>query len=49
MMSLKIQSIGKDKVMWISEIELKNFKSYESARFEFLEPKDGKNLSLIHI
>lgn len=47
MMSLKTQSIGKDKVMWISEIELKNFKSYESARFEFSEPKDGKNIVII--
>lgn len=33
--------------MWISDIELKNFKSYQEAKFEFLEPKDGKNIVII--
>lgn len=33
--------------MWISKIELKNFKSYRLANFEFPEPKNGKNIVLI--
>lgn len=33
--------------MWIGTISLKNFKSYEQAKFEFPEPKDGKNLVII--
>lgn len=33
--------------MWISRIELTNFKSYQHADFEFPEPTDGKNIALI--
>lgn len=33
--------------MWIGTISLKNFKSYEQAKFEFPEPKDGKNLVIV--
>lgn len=33
--------------MWIGNITLKNFKSYENAEFKFPEPKDGKNLVII--
>lgn len=33
--------------MWIGAISLKNFKSYENAKFELPEPKDGKNLVII--
>ncbi len=33
--------------MWISKIELTNFKSYQHAEFDFPEPTDGKNIVLI--
>lgn len=33
--------------MWISRIELTNFKSYRHAELEFPEPADGKNIVLI--
>lgn len=33
--------------MWISKIELTNFKSYRRATFEFPEPADGKNIVLV--
>ena len=33
--------------MWISDITLKNFKSYKDATFEFPEPKNGKNIVII--
>lgn len=33
--------------MWISRIELRNFKSYQHQVFEFPQPADGKNLVLI--
>lgn len=33
--------------MWISKIELTNFKSYQHADFDFPEPVDGKNIALI--
>ena len=33
--------------MWISKIELTNFKSYQHAEFEFPQPEDGKNIVLI--
>lgn len=33
--------------MWISKIELVNFKSYQHADFDFPEPNDGKNIVLI--
>lgn len=33
--------------MWISKIELTNFKSYRHAEFNFPEPQDGKNIVLI--
>lgn len=33
--------------MWISQIELTNFKSYERASLEFPQPKDGENIVLI--
>lgn len=33
--------------MWISKIELTNFKSYRHAEFSFPEPEDGKNIVLI--
>lgn len=33
--------------MWISGIELTNFKSYQHASFEFPEPTDGQNIVLI--
>lgn len=34
-------------MMWLSKIELKNFKSYVYAEFNMPEPKDGKNIVLI--
>lgn len=33
--------------MWLSRVELKNFKSYRQQVFEFPRPADGKNLVLI--
>ena len=33
--------------MWISKIELTNFKSYRHAELDFPEPVDGKNIVLI--
>jgi DNA sulfur modification protein DndD len=33
--------------LWISKIELVNFKSYPHAEFNFPEPSDGKNIVLI--
>lgn len=33
--------------MWLSRVELKNFKSYRQQIFEFPQPQDGKNLVLI--
>lgn len=33
--------------MWISKIELTNFKSYSHAEFEFPEPVNGENIVLI--
>ncbi|MYM87696.1 DNA sulfur modification protein DndD [Rugamonas sp. FT82W] len=33
--------------MWISKIELTNFKSYQHAEFEFPEPSSGENIVLI--
>lgn len=33
--------------MWISKIELTNFKSYQHAELEFPEPSDGQNIVLI--
>lgn len=33
--------------MWISKIELTNFKSYQHATLEFPQPEDGKNIVLI--
>jgi len=33
--------------MWISKLELTNFKSYQHQTFEFPEPKDGKNIILV--
>lgn len=33
--------------MWISKLELTNFKSYQHQAFEFPEPKDGKNIILV--
>lgn len=33
--------------MWISKIELTNFKSYQHAEFDFPEPADGKNIVLV--
>lgn len=33
--------------MWISRIELTNFKSYQRAEFEFPEPVNGENIVLI--
>ncbi|WP_071769100.1 DNA sulfur modification protein DndD [Burkholderia ubonensis] len=33
--------------MWISKIELTNFKSYQYAEFDFPEPKNGENIVLI--
>jgi DNA sulfur modification protein DndD len=33
--------------LWISKIELTNFKSYRHAEFNFPEPQDGKNIVLI--
>lgn len=33
--------------MWISKIQLTNFKSYRHAEFNFPEPEDGKNIVLI--
>lgn len=33
--------------MWISKIELTNFKSYLHQIFEFPEPANGKNIVLI--
>ena len=33
--------------MWISKIELTNFKSYQHAEFEFPEPARGENIVLI--
>jgi DNA sulfur modification protein DndD len=33
--------------MWLSRIELKNFKSYRQQVFEFPQPHAGKNLVLI--
>ena len=33
--------------MWISKIELTNFKSYRHAEFNFPEPKDDRNIVLI--
>ena len=33
--------------MWLSRVELKNFKSYRQQVFEFPQPQDGKNLVLI--
>jgi DNA sulfur modification protein DndD len=33
--------------MWISKIELTNFKSYPHAEFNFPEPEDGRNIVLV--
>ena len=33
--------------MWISKIELTNFKSYPHAELDFPEPTDGRNIVLI--
>lgn len=33
--------------MWISKIELTNFKSYQHAELEFPEPTNGKNIVLV--
>jgi DNA sulfur modification protein DndD len=33
--------------LWISEIELTNFKSYRHAKFDFPQPAEGKNIVLI--
>lgn len=33
--------------MWISKIELTNFKSYQRAEFNFPEPTNGENIVLI--
>lgn len=33
--------------MWLSRVELKNFKSYRQQIFEFPQPQSGKNLVLI--
>lgn len=33
--------------MWISSIRLKNFKSYDNAKFTFPEPQEGNNLVII--
>jgi len=33
--------------MWISRIELNNFKSYQYQSFEFPQPRAGKNIALI--
>ena len=33
--------------MWISRLELTNFKSYQHQVFDFPPPKDGKNIVLV--